>query len=292
MKHRIIISISDIRGTRSYSISKLFRRFIFWIIGFIVFTAVIGAIIVPILTNKIMELATQNEIYQHDLENKIADYEKLGDKFEALQEKITAYEKMSNPPPVIKQETILASKKVLTPEERLASLKNILELKRFVLQHIPNGSPIGRARIVSSFGYRVHPIFRIKKMHLGVDLQANVGTPVYAAANGIVTRVVDRDVGGYGKLIVIRHKYGFGTAYAHLSKAKVDIGDIVKKGQLIALSGNTGTSTGPHLHYEVHYKGNAINPSPFISWSMVNYNKIFKQQKDIPWESLVKRIQS
>jgi murein DD-endopeptidase MepM/ murein hydrolase activator NlpD len=292
MKNRVIISISDISGTRSYSLSKLFRRFIFWIIGFIIFTPVVGAIIVPILTNKIIDLATQNEVYQHDLETKISDYEKMNDKFEALEEKITAYEKMSNPPEIIKEETAIAARKVLTPEERMASLKNNLDVKRFILKHIPNGSPIGRTKIVSSFGYRIHPIFRTRRMHTGVDLQAGVGTPVYSAADGIVTRVENRNVGGYGRLVVIRHKYGFGTAYGHLLKTKIDVGDVVKKGQLIALTGNSGTSTGPHLHYEVHYRGNAINPSSFISWSMVNYNKIFSQQKDVPWGSLVKEIRS
>lgn len=123
-------------------------------------------------------------------------------------------------------------------------------------------------------------------------MRVQMGSSVYTAADGIITRVVSKDVGGYGKLVVVRHKYGFSTAYAHLSATKVKIGDIVKKGQVIALGGNSGSSTGPHLHYEVHYRGKAINPRPFISWSMVNYNKIFKQQKDVPWDSLIKRIRS
>ncbi len=292
MKHRVIITISDIRGTKSYSLTKLFRRFLFWIIAFISFVAIGGAIVIPILTHKVMELTSLNELYQQDLENKIAAYEELDEKFEALEEKITAYEKMSNPPEVFKQKESVASKEKSTAEIRLAKLKRDYELKKFILKHIPNGSPVRRPIITSAFGYRTHPIFKTKKMHHGVDLRVQMGSPVYTAANGIVTRVVSKNVGGYGKLVVVRHKYGFSTAYAHLSATKVKVGDIIKKGQVIALGGNSGSSTGPHLHYEVHYRGKAINPRPFISWSMVNYNKIFKQQKDVPWDSLIKRIRS
>ena len=292
MKHRVIITISDIKGTKSYSLTKLFRRFLFWIIAFVSLVAIGGAIVIPILTHQVMELTSLNELYQKDLENKIAAYGELDEKFEALEEKITAYEKMSNPPEVFKQKESVALKEKSTAESRLAKLKRDHELKKFILKHIPNGSPVRRPVVTSPFGYRTHPIFKTKKMHHGIDLRVQMGAPVYAVADGIVTRSVNKDVGGYGKLVVVRHKYGFSTAYAHLSGTKVKIGDIVKKGQVIALGGNSGSSTGPHLHYEVHYRGKAINPRPFISWSMVNYNKIFKQQKDVPWGSLIKRIQS
>ncbi|MGW8169165.1 MAG: peptidoglycan DD-metalloendopeptidase family protein [Sulfurovaceae bacterium] len=292
MKNRVIITISDIRGTKSYSLSKLFRRFLFWIISFISFVAIGGAIFIPILTHKVMELTSLNELYQQDLENKISAYEELDEKFEALEEQITAYEKMSSPPEIFRQKESVASKEKSTAESRLAKLKSDFELKKFILKHIPNGSPVRRPVVTSRFGLRAHPIFKTKKMHHGVDMRVQIGSPVYAVADGIITRSVNRDVGGYGKLVVIRHKYGFSTAYAHLSGTKVKIGDIVKKGQVIALGGNSGRSTGPHLHYEVHYRGKAINPSTFISWSMVNYNKIFTQQKDVPWGSLIKRIRS
>ncbi len=292
MKNRVIITISDIRGTKSYSLNKLFRKFLFWIIGFIVLTAVIGAIVIPILTNKVMELTTKNESYQQDLDDKIEAYEKLDDKFAALEKRIDEYEKMSAPPPIFQKEYCRVSKEATTPEERLAKLKSDLELKKFILKYIPNGSPVRSSIITSSFGYRYHPVFKARKMHFGVDFRASMGTPIHSVADGVVIRVMSRDVGGYGKLIVIRHKYRFDTAFAHLDQVKVDVGDIVKKGQVIGLSGNTGRSTGPHLHYEVHYNGNAINPSSFISWSMVNYNKIFSNQKDVPWQSLIRKIQN
>jgi murein DD-endopeptidase MepM/ murein hydrolase activator NlpD len=103
--------------------------------------------------------------------------------------------------------------------------------------------------------------------------------------------VVRGDDGGYGKIVVIRHKYGFETAFAHLSDPRVEVGDIVHKGQLVALSGASGRITGSHLHFEIHYLGAAINPQAFFSWNMATYNKIFKQERNIPWDSLIKNLQ-
>ncbi len=117
-------------------------------------------------------------------------------------------------------------------------------------------------KISSKFGPRMHPITGRYKVHTGVDFSANIGTPIKAAASGIISK--SSYVSGYGKYISIQHGGGLKTAYAHLSKILVKNGQFVKQGQLIAYSGNSGNSTGPHLHYEVSRNGKFINPLSFI----------------------------
>lgn len=113
-------------------------------------------------------------------------------------------------------------------------------------------------RFSSAFGMRTHPILGFNRMHKGIDIAAPYGSPVYAAVDGVV-RVAGRSA-GYGNLVRIDHGSGFGTGYAHLSKILVRPGQSVRKGQQIARSGNSGLSTGPHLHFETTRNGAAVNP--------------------------------
>lgn len=115
-------------------------------------------------------------------------------------------------------------------------------------------------------------------------------TEIFATADGVVSYVEPNDRGGFGRVIKIMHGYGFQTLYAHLNKTKVKIGQVVKKGDLIGLSGNSGNSSGPHLHYEMRYGTKVLNPRDFIFWDIKNYESIFKKQRRIPWESLVNLI--
>ncbi len=121
-------------------------------------------------------------------------------------------------------------------------------------------TPIDGARISSGFGRRRHPVLGYSKMHKGTDFAAPTGTPIKAAGNGVVERA--SRYGGYGNYIRIRHANGYKTAYAHLHRYARGIksGRRVKQGQTIGYVGSTGRSTGPHLHYEVHYQGKAVNP--------------------------------
>ncbi len=113
------------------------------------------------------------------------------------------------------------------------------------------------------FGIRFHPILKIRRMHNGVDMLANTGAPVYAPGAGKVEYIGRK--GGFGKTVIINHGFGYKTIYAHLSKYKVKKGQKVKRGDLIALTGSSGSlSTGPHLHYEVRHNGIALNPRNFI----------------------------
>ena len=112
---------------------------------------------------------------------------------------------------------------------------------------------------LSGFGYRMHPIFKRKKFHAGIDFTSPEGTPIQATGNGTIMSV-RRSASGYGHHVKIDHGYGYITLYAHMSKIDVKLGEKVTRGQKIGEVGSTGTSTAPHLHYEVLYKGKKVNP--------------------------------
>ena len=114
-------------------------------------------------------------------------------------------------------------------------------------------------RIASGFGYRVDPIYKTRKMHKGMDFTAPKGTKIYATGDGVIKKV-KYSRWGYGTHVIISHGYGYTTLYGHMSRANVKSGQKVTRGQLIGLVGSTGKSTGPHLHYEVHKNGTAVNP--------------------------------
>jgi murein DD-endopeptidase MepM/ murein hydrolase activator NlpD len=118
-------------------------------------------------------------------------------------------------------------------------------------------------RIGSLFGYRTDPFYKVTKFHEGMDFSASVGTPIYVTGDGVVSEA-EYNSGGYGNKIVINHGYSYETVYAHLSKIKVKVGQRVKRGEVIGLMGNTGKSTAPHLHYEVHKAGIPMNPIYFF----------------------------
>lgn len=150
-------------------------------------------------------------------------------------------------------------------EVRVASLMTDLErvgLMRVAIDRLPFGMPTEGARITSGFGGRNDPIHRRRAQHHGMDFAAPTGTPIYSTAEGVVT--FSGRQSGYGNVVKIRHAFGFETVYAHLSKSRVQVGQRVRRGMLIADMGSTGRSTGSHLHYEVRIDGQPVNPSKFI----------------------------
>ena len=130
----------------------------------------------------------------------------------------------------------------------------------------PTISPItnGDGLISSSFGLRLHPTTKVQKMHKGCDFKVPLGTPIYATSDGVVELAENREK-GYGKLIKIRHDERYQTMYAHLSSFNAKKGDQVKKGDVIAYSGNSGRSIRPHLHYEVYKDGKVVDPEDYFS---------------------------
>ena len=128
---------------------------------------------------------------------------------------------------------------------------------------MPSFWPIGKGRITSVYGVRIHPIIRRLQMHEGIDISAPLDTLIYAAGQGIVTYAGNRS--GYGNVVTIDHGFGFSTHYAHCRELLVRAGQPVKKGQPIAKVGSTGLSTGPHLHFEVRIKGVPVDPFDYVS---------------------------
>ena len=149
--------------------------------------------------------------------------------------------------------------------DRFSSLEAKLLQQSVLKDTLPNSSPVTVAFNSSSFGWRLDPFNGHKAFHEGLDFPADVGTPIYAAAGGIVT--VAEQTPDYGKLIKIDHGSGLETRYAHASRLLVKVGDRVEKGQEIAEVGSTGRSTGPHLHYEIRLEGNALDPRQYIKAS-------------------------
>ena len=127
---------------------------------------------------------------------------------------------------------------------------------------VPSRMPVENARLSSGYGMRTHPVLGRRKGHKGVDLAAPTGTPVYATADGTISRA--NWFSSYGKFISIEHGADMQTRYAHLSQIVVNAGDTVKKGELIGYVGSTGRSTGPHLHYEVRIAGQDVDPAPYM----------------------------
>lgn len=138
--------------------------------------------------------------------------------------------------------------------------------KKTVLDHTPSIRPVLGGRITARFGMRLDPFIERVKLHSGLDIAAEVGTKIYAAAHGVVEEVKTRYLRnkGYGKQVVINHGNGYKTRYAHLNEIYVKVGQKIKRWQEIGEVGQTGRSTGPHLHYEVRLNRKALDPARFI----------------------------
>ena len=162
------------------------------------------------------------------------------------------------------------------------SYDEVLELalsKEKMLSSIPAVMPVANKdlkRTASGWGWRIHPIYKIRRFHYGMDFTAPIGTEIYSTGDGIVTKVQTSST-GYGKSVTIDHGFGYETLYGHMSEFNVKKGDTVKRGSVIGYVGNTGTSSGPHIHYEVHKNGDAVNPQ----------NYYFKDLSAEEWDRMV-----
>lgn len=137
------------------------------------------------------------------------------------------------------------------------------------MENIPAIQPVlnkDLKHMASGYGWRIDPVYHIRRFHEGMDFSAPVGTDIFATGNGTVSYVGWRQ--GYGETVEIEHGFGYRTRYAHCSKLLVREGQKVKRGDVIALVGNTGKSTGPHVHYEVHYQGVPIDPRNFYFYDL------------------------
>jgi len=171
-------------------------------------------------------------------------------------------------------------KQMVIQSKSYDQIADLIKNQQKMLSSIPSIQPIPNKnleRMASGYGWRVDPIYKIQEFHKGMDFTCPIGTKVHVTGDGVV-ETVDFNYGGYGNEIIVNHGFGYRTRYAHLSKFNVKPGQKLKRGDVIAFSGNTGKSTGPHLHYEVLKNGEVLNPVYFY------YNDL----KDADFEKMLK----
>ncbi len=162
------------------------------------------------------------------------------------------------------QKIDLLTKEIEVQSRSLDEIEALAKEKIKLLEAIPAIQPVQNKdlkRVASGYGMRMHPILKRRKMHNGMDFTAKTGTPIYATGNGKVIKA--SRASGFGKVVYIDHGFGYITKYGHMSKFNTKKGKNVKRGDIIGYVGNTGLSSGPHLHYEVHKNGKPINPVNF-----------------------------
>lgn len=209
-----------------------------------------------LIDEKKVELEAQRasvEVTKSKLEARKRDLEKVSREKENLMVKIT--------------EDIKAYEKEYDEQLKLAK-----EIEAEIVKRSRNTGPYsggimqwpvpGNSRISSYYGYRIHPIFKVKKLHTGIDIPAPTGTSIAAAAAGTV--IYSDWLGGYGQVVMLDHGGGIVTLYAHNSSRSVSEGAVVKRGDTVAKAGSTGNSTGPHLHFEVRKGGAYVDPIPWL----------------------------
>ena len=155
--------------------------------------------------------------------------------------------------------------------------------KESMLQCLPAIQPVlnkNLTRMASGYGWRIDPVYHTRRFHEGMDFTAPIGTDIYATANGTVQSAGWQQ--GYGNCVQVNHGYGYVTLYGHMSSIKVRIGQPVKRGEVIGLVGSTGKSTGPHLHYEVHYRGQVMNPQNYyyLDLSPAEYDRMVQMSNN------------
>ncbi|WP_457748414.1 peptidoglycan DD-metalloendopeptidase family protein [Sulfurimonas sp.] len=291
MDNHFTVTIHDDNGVKQFNVHKFIKKAFLYAALFL-FTIILiaaGTILylnanVDTLQNKKNELASayKKMLYQNKELQK-----RMSDTTDALSTKEKELDELSDSLSQI--ETLIGLKPIA--DESLQDRINMTMLssshRATLLELIPNGSPIVYHGITSKFGYRIHPTLHKKEFHRGDDLKAKLNTPVHATADGIVEWAGLHKRSGFGNLVILTHVFGFKTLFGHLNKVVVKSGQFVRKGQLIAYSGNSGLSNGPHLHYEVRFLQRALNPFYFIKWTQKNYDEIFKKEKKVPWQSLI-----
>lgn len=158
--------------------------------------------------------------------------------------------------------------KMVVQSKSLDSIMAKAQQKENMLASIPSIKPVRSDKLsksvglLSGFGYRIHPIFKVPRMHSGIDFTAPKGTAIQATGGGVVIKAEFKS--GYGRCVIIDHGFGFQTLYAHMDKILVKKGQKVKRGQPIGKVGSSGISTAPHCHYEVHLRGKPVNPIQYV----------------------------
>ncbi|MBZ7934639.1 M23 family metallopeptidase [Campylobacter sp. W0065] len=287
IKNKFTITITDVNGSKHFYLNQIIKKIFIYIIAFVLLFLIFSGFYIKYLDSKVTDVSKKREELlkkSKELEySNIQMQKKIEEKakqYAAIEDKIASFEEALG----------LEAENNLTITDRLENLKLTNEQQIEILRQIPNGWPIENKGITGNFGWREHPLLKRKEFHPGIDLRAEVGTPVYATANGVVEFAGYSD-NGYGYNVILLHNFGFKTVFAHMTRRDiVKAGQFVSKGQLIGYSGNTGLSTGPHLHYEVRFINKTLEPLYFLNLKRKNMNNFFNQERRVPWQSLVKAV--
>jgi murein DD-endopeptidase MepM/ murein hydrolase activator NlpD len=296
MRDRITVTLTSIRGSRHYSLTAAARRGLLAAVAGLVVVLLAGGGTIFWLHSEIDRLAArkaQLHSEQAELEQereallaavarKSEELESAGRELAGVNERLGEIEVM------IGLREAPATTDSL--QSRLDSASQTLHEKLAMLQQIPSGSPIPEHGVTSDFGWRVHPVTGERAFHDGIDLRAERGAPVHATADGVVEWAAMHRSSGLGKLIILRHNFGFRTFFAHLDSVAVAPGDYVQRGDVIGRVGSTGLSNGPHLHYEVRYIHRKFDPVPFMEWNLANYDALFTREDGVQWDSLAHAV--
>ena len=298
LKNKFIITISDIHGVKQYTMHQFIKLFTIWIIVAIVIIFATGTLFLYSLSDKVDKLNNLTQTLQNtkeqlaiengDLQNNIL---RKSETLNSMNEQLSEIETIIGLEPNIESSFYdrannAKNRTTLKIEKSRLTVAQLTILNR----SIPNGAPIKYIRITDKFGYRIHPITKKRHHHSGIDMSAKIGTPIYAPADGVVEYAKYK--GSYGNYLLINHPFGFKTAYGHLEKFTVKSGDYINKGDLIGYVGNTGRSTGPHLHYEIRYLHKWLNPDKFLTWSAETYEDVITNERLVNWRELMNQIKT
>jgi murein DD-endopeptidase MepM/ murein hydrolase activator NlpD len=279
------VTIHDDNGVKQINLHKFVKKAILYALGFI-------GIITLIAVGTILYLNSSVDAMEEKRQSVEQAYNELKASMKTTQDSLLQKKKEldSLSDSLSEIETMIGmspASEDISLQERVNLTKLNSEHMATLLQLIPNGSPIEYHGITSKFGYRIHPTLGKREFHRGSDMKAKMNTPVYAPADAIVEYAGRHRKSGFGRLVILQHAFGFRTYYGHLNKVVIKSKRFVKKGDIIAYTGNSGMSNGPHLHYEIRFLHNPVNPFWFIKWTIENYKQIFEKEKKIPWQSLV-----
>ncbi|EAC1839653.1 M23 family metallopeptidase [Campylobacter lari] len=287
MKDKFTLTITDVNGSRHFLLSQIIKKVIIYFTTFVFVVIVLGALYINYLATKRSELLKEQETLSAKNTKLFSQNESMQ---KSLDEKTALYDELQTQLADIEENLGLKQDEGLDIPERLEKVKLTNDQAYLFLTQIPNGHVIEDNGVTGNFGWRHHPILNKKEFHPGIDLRAALNTPIYAPANGVVEYAAYSN-NGYGYSVILIHNFGFKTVYAHMMrKDVVKAGQFVKKGDLLGYTGNTGLSTGPHLHYEVRFINKLLDPKIFIDLNQKNYEQIFDKERRVPWQSLIKAL--
>lgn len=296
MRERFLITVTDYRGSRHYSVGRIARRI--GAAGLITLLLIVagGAGVIAWLDHQISGLETRREALAADHRALVEERARLQAAIEAKNQELSrTSEKVEHLGDELGELEVMIGVREATAQindlhQRMNIARQTAGEKLLMLQRVPSGWPVNGHEVTSDFGWRTHPIKGTRSHHNGVDLRGERGAPVRATADGVVEYAAFHSSSGLGKLVILRHDFGFRTYFGHMSEIAVQPGEFVAAGDVVGHVGSTGLSSGPHLHYEVRHIYRKLDPTPFLEWSLERYDSLFTREDDIQWESLASTV--